>query len=85
MNFVTRSIDGAILGTDGKWHKAFAEVGDIKFFKRISNAQKYGLGKIPESMYKSELGNMYSIGTVHTVNEGESVNVFGQVTKGDTP
>lgn len=80
-HFVTRAIDDAILGKNGKWYKMFSDVGDIKFFKRMSNAQKYGLGKIPESMHKPELGNMYSIGTVHTVGEGESVNVCGQITK----
>jgi hypothetical protein len=80
-HFVQRAIDGAILGKNGKWYKMFSDARDIKFFKRLSNAQKYGLGKIPESMHKPELGNMYSIGTVKTVREGESVNICGQVTK----
>ena len=79
--FVKRAIDDAILGKNNKWYKMFSDVHDIKLFKRLSNAQKYGFGKIPESMHKPELGNMYSIGTVKTVREGESVNICGQVTK----
>ena len=72
MYFVTRAIDDAVLGRDGNWHKMFADVGEVKFFKRISNAQKYGIGNIKESMYRPELGNMHSIGTVHAVREGET-------------
>jgi hypothetical protein len=79
--FVKRAIDDAILGKNNKWYKMFSDVHDIKLFKRLSNAQKYGLGKIPESMYKPELGNMASIGTVVSVRDGETVNICGQVTK----
>ena len=62
----------------------FSNAGDIKFFKRLSNAQKYGLGKIPESMHKPELGNMCSIGTVYTLREGDTVNICGQINNGET-
>jgi hypothetical protein len=80
-HFVERAIDGAILGKNGRWYKMFSDVGDIKLFKRMSNAQKYGLDKIPESMHKPELGNMFSIGTVHTLRDGDEVNICGQITR----
>ena len=79
--FVTRAIDGATLGRDGRWCNVFSDVNDIKFFKRLSNAQKHGLGKIPEALYKPEQGNMFSIGTVKTVRKGESVDIFGHITR----
>tara|TARA_R100000808_G_C2143105_1_gene150869 strand:+ start:2077 stop:2325 length:249 start_codon:yes stop_codon:yes gene_type:complete len=78
MHYVTRAIDGAILAKDGKWYLSLADAGDIKIFKRLSNAERHGLGRIPQSMYKQELGNMSAIGTVHTIREGYAVNRVGQ-------
>jgi hypothetical protein len=77
--FVTRSIDNAILGKDGRWVRLFADVGDIKFYASCARATKYGFAKIPASMYKTEPGNMESIGTAHAVYRDESVNICGQI------
>ena len=77
--FVTRSIDGAILGKDGRWMKQFAHAGDIKFYSSVGRATKHGFDKIPESMHKPELGNMHSVGTAHAVYHDESVNVCGHI------
>jgi len=77
--FVRRSIDGAILGKNGRWYTMFSHAGDIKFYSRLHNAQKYGLGRIPRSLHKHEFGNLYSAGTVVTLYDGDSVNVCGQV------
>ena len=78
-HFVQRAIDGAILGKDGMWYRMFADVGDIKLFRRLSNAQRFGLDRIPRSMHKPELGNLYAIGTVKTMRPGDTVNVCGQI------
>lgn len=77
--FVTRAIDNAILGKDGGWMKQFANAGDIKFYSSCGRAQKFGLGRIPESMYKDEPGSTQSIGTCHAVYLGETVNIVGQI------
>lgn len=77
--FVTRSIDNAILGKDGRWMKQFAHAGDIKFYSTVGRAAKYGFAKIPASMYRPELGNMESIGTAHAVYHDESVNICGHI------
>lgn len=81
--FVTRSIDNAILGKDGRWMKQFADAGDIKFYSSIGRAQKFGIGRIPGSMYKDELGNTRSIGTCHAVYPDETVNIVGHVHDAD--
>ena len=78
MHYVTRSIDNAILARNGRWYVSLADASDIKLYKSLANAQRHGLGKIPSSMYKDELGNMQSIGTVHTIREGYAVNRLGQ-------
>ena len=77
--FVTRSIDNAILGKDGRWMKQFSNAADIKFYSTVGRATKYGFAKIPESMYKPELGNTESIGTAHAVFHDETVNICGHI------
>jgi hypothetical protein len=77
--FVRRSIDGAILAKNGGWYKTFGDVGDVKLYKTLRNAQKYGSGRIPDRMYRQELGNLQSIGTVVTVRDGQTVDVCGNV------
>jgi hypothetical protein len=79
-HFVIRSIDNAILTIGGTWEQK-PWIDQIKFYKNLSNAQRFGLGRIPPSLYKKELGNLYSIGTVKTVYPGESVDCFGNVEK----
>ena len=78
-HFVRRSIDGAIQSKNGRWYKMFADVDDIKFYKTLRNAQKFGLGRISEKLYVHELGNFQSIGTVLTVHDGQSVDVCGNI------
>ena len=77
--FVTRSKDGAILGTDGRWMKQFSHVGDIKFYSTCGRAQRFGLGRVSESDYADSCGNLQSIGMCHSVYPGESVDICGRI------
>lgn len=75
--FVTRAIDGRILGRDGLWRKQFASVNDIKFYSTCGRATRYGFSKISE--YRPTLGNMFEVGQARAVHQNETVDVCGRI------
>ena len=81
--FVRRSLDDAILGTDGRWYKKLADVGDIKLYSSCGRAQKYGITRIGRRMQVHAGGDLYSVGSCHAVYSEQSLDCCGNIYDAD--
>lgn len=81
--FVRRSLDDAILGTDGRWYKKLADVGDIKLYSSCGRAQKYGITRIGRHRQVHVGGNSYLVGSCHAVYSEQSLDCCGNIYDAD--
>jgi hypothetical protein len=81
--FVRRSLDDAILGTDGRWYKKLADVGDIKLYSSCGRAQKYGITRIGRHRQVHAGGNSYLVGSCHAVYSEQSLDCCGNIYDAD--
>lgn len=68
MIYFIKRTDGAILGRNGRWYNMFSHAGDIKVYKSLNAAIKYGANNRQDRQ-------------IVTVGDNENYNVCGKVFK----
>jgi hypothetical protein len=68
MIYFIKRTDGAILGRNGRWYHMFSHAGDIKVYKSLAMARKYGAKNRQDRQ-------------IVTVGDNETFNVCGKVSK----